>query len=66
MSVPVCDRCGSWIETDNRGAFPGYCSPDCRQHVHIEREGAVAALAQRRADRRQQADAHQPAKHYVT
>ncbi len=65
MSSPVCDRCGSWIEVDNR-AFPGYCSTDCRQHARAERDRASAALAQRRADRRQQAAAHQPVKSYVT
>ncbi len=42
VSSPVCDRCGSWIEVDNR-AFAGYCSTDCRQHARIERDCASAA-----------------------
>ncbi len=65
MTVPACDRCGCWIEVANR-AFPGYCSTDCRQHAHAERDRAAAALAQQRADRRQQREAQQPTRHYVT
>ncbi len=31
MTVPVCDRCGNWIDVANR-AFPGYCSiTSCHQ-----------------------------------
>ncbi len=65
MSSPTCDQCGSWIETDNR-RFVGFCSPDCHQHARARRDRAAAELAQRRADRRQQAAAHQPVTHYCT
>ncbi len=62
---PVCDQCGCYIETDNR-RFAGFCSATCYQHARAQRDRASAALAQRRADRRQQAAAHQPAKHFAT
>ncbi len=65
MSSPVCDQCGSWIEVDNR-SFPGYCSTACRQHAAADRDRAASDLVQRRADRRQQAAAHQPVTHYCT
>ncbi len=64
MSSPVCDRCGCYIDTDNR-AFPGYCSVACRQHARGERDRAAAALAQRRADARQHREANRPA-NYLT
>ncbi len=64
MSSPVCDFCSDYIEVNNR-AFPGYCSTDCRQHAHAERNRAAAALAQRQADARQHREANRPA-HYLT
>ncbi len=65
MSAPVCNECDNDIDTDNR-RFPGYCSDNCRRKAHERRDRAAAALAQRRADRRQHAAAHQPTKHYYT
>ncbi len=63
--TPVCTYCDGWIETSNR-SHPGYCSPTCRDRTRATRDRATAEQAQRRADRRQQAEAHQPVKHYAT
>lgn len=62
MSAPVCDLCDSDIEVSNR-AFPGYCSSACRDTARQQRDRKASELAQRRADRRQQAAAHAPVHH---
>ncbi len=62
---PVCDQCSTLIEVNNR-RFVGFCSPDCRERARAARDRATAGQAQRQADRRQQAAAHQPAKHFAT
>ncbi len=64
VTVPVCDWCGCYVETDNR-RFAGFCSAACQQHARAVRDRAAASPAQRRGDRRQQAAAHQPAKRYL-
>ncbi len=65
MSSPVCSECDDWIDSGNR-AFPGYCSVNCKQKAHEQRDRGAAALAQSRTDRRQHAEAQQPAQHYYT
>ncbi len=59
--TPVCSKCDGDIAVDNR-AHPGYCSPGCRREAQEQRDRAAADLAQRRADRRQQAAAHKAIK----
>ncbi len=61
---PVCSRCDAWIATGNR-AFPGFCSPDCRQKAHEQRDHTAAEEAQKRAARRRRAAANKPV-NYVT
>ncbi len=63
--TPVCTFCDATIDTGNRG-FPGFCSADCRDRTRAVRDRAAADLAQRRADRRQHAEAHKTVRYYLT